>query len=182
MTDVQIPIYGYATHLVPLVTALSLTDGPVLECGGGLISTHVLNLLCLNAIPKRPVLTLEENEAWFKKLHQHYNVPGHEVQVVKDQAWSKAEQLGQKWSVALIDNEDVESLGRTKFDVRKGLAKTLRPNTDIIVIHDADFWWFTNDAEWMKFVRSFENRMMYQMVGPGTLMLSDKISFDGMCL
>ena len=92
---------NYATHMVPLITAVSNTDGPILEMGCGDYSTPLLHAIC--AASQRPLLTAETDASWMN-LFLDLKRSWHQFQHVSDfYDWDNVGN-GVYWSVILIDH------------------------------------------------------------------------------
>ena len=53
---------NWGTHMTPLITAVSHTEGPILEMGCGDFSTPILHAIC--SPTKRFLLTTESHRSW----------------------------------------------------------------------------------------------------------------------
>ncbi len=110
----------WATHIPPLLLALELTDGPVLELGMGMMSTPLLHILC--EAYDRP-LSSYDNDGRFTDMLSRFRSPTHELELVK---WEELN-IGGDWSVVLVDHKPA---AQRKKDIMRLL------NSDYLVVHD----------------------------------------------
>lgn len=171
-------VYPMASFVSELFKALTLTSGPVLECGGGFFSTHLLHFLCGLAVPPRKLVTLEEDESWYKTLFQ-FNDDNHGVRHVG--SWNPviSRLRSESWSVALIDNEPLDKDGAPKwgYAMRRRLIEKFKGSVEIFVLHDADSSWVENDrGPWEDLWETFRYvSLVKHGTLPGTMLLSDTI-------
>lgn len=141
----------YGSHLQGLRWAVDNTSGPVLEMGVGYHSTPYLNQVSRGM---RQVVSVEKNPRWTTLAKERVESPAH---------WVVSEIPPGLWSVVLIDGETEE---------RKPALLSLRPYTEVFVIHD------TEDLEeygWSEdLFDSFTYRADYGVV-PRTTVLSDSV-------
>lgn len=111
------------SHLPVLMKIFSITDGPIVEYGGGLNSTVYLHWACLPT--ERKLLTLESD--WQNhKLLRKFRTSWHECQFVKD--WNKAI-TEDKYSIVFIDHNPA---CQRHVDAKKFL------NSEYIILHDSE--------------------------------------------
>jgi hypothetical protein len=111
------------SHLPVMVKLLSITDGPVLELGGGMYSTPMLHWLCYPT--RRPLVTIDNNRRYQDFLMQ-FDKEHHRVLMVDDY---KAVDLSPPWSVVLVDHSpETERVGTI----------TRLTHAEYVVAHDAD--------------------------------------------
>ena len=108
----------YCSYIPALVTALSMTDGDVLELGAGIYSTFLLHWLCLDA--GRELVTYENNESYYNMV-KHCESDLHKVHFVED--WADTD-IEKAWGVVLIDHapairrkDDIERLAYCAYCV-----------------------------------------------------------------
>lgn len=139
-----------------LIKTVQLTDGDVLELGGGYFSTPLLHWLCAES--GRKLVTYESNYEYFKSL-KAFQSRNHRIRFAED--WNKIDLSG-FWSVAFIDHTQE----RRKID-----AIRLKRNADYIVIHDTekieDYGY--DDEFWS----NFEFRYDWTATTPHTSVLSN---------
>ena len=127
-TDVSL---NYATHLAPLMRALALTDGPVLELGMGLFSTPYLHYAC--QLAERWLVSYDSDATW-AEIFKPYQSDWHTIRVTPD--WSSARIVRGRdvpWSVALVDHSPSD---RRVTEIRR-LAGCAR----YIIAHDSNGRW-----------------------------------------
>jgi len=156
-------LYGdprYGTHMVPLMTVIAHTKGPILELGCGDYSTPLMHALCSST--KRYILSTETDSPWLN-LFLYLQTPWHEfVHVTSYDEWKN---VGNEkfWSVVLVDHKPIEQ--RIK-DIQR-----LRPCTEIFVVHDteADIYGYE------PIFATFKYRYDYRKYIPYTTVVSDTI-------
>lgn len=179
-------VYSFGSYMVPLYTSLSATNGPVMEIGGGLLSTHLLHFLCGCAQPARELYTGELNPAWYDEIKQ-YQSDKHQVELLTD---LNNLPVDKKWSVVFLDGDDPKPIpekypqipeklnpNSEGYNLRKGLLLYMKQktNAEIFVIHDSDHPLFVGDKMWQKSIEGFRYRWEFKMEKPFTLVLSDTI-------
>jgi len=111
------------SHIPTLVKVLENSSGDVLELGGGIYSTAIIDMMCNKT--KRKILTLENNEEWYKQI-EGYQSDYHNVFHVRN--WSPNYYVHSYWNVAFVDfNPTIE---------RREAVKRLANCTDFIIVHD----------------------------------------------
>lgn len=118
----------WGSHLPPLLRALSLTDGPVLELGMGAFSTPVLHWLCLDT--DRFLLSCDNDPFWFAQF-DNFASPGHQLYLAEEDRWDYAPIDDTLWSVALVDHGP-----HTR---RKVEALRLADHCEFILVHDSQW-------------------------------------------
>lgn len=151
----------YGTHLVPLLHAVLLTSGDVLELGLGVCSTPALHALC--QLQGRRLVTIENNREWFS-IGERYASDFHQVLYVPD--WDAAP-IERPWSVALVDHSPDE---RRRIELER-----LAPHADILIAHDANkrYW---KQYGYDKAFPSFGECLIYDRDDPATAILSNRVS------
>lgn len=164
----------YGTHMVPLLTAVINTTGPVLEMGSGDFSTPLLHALC--ALHNRFLLTTESDQAWLSlfldlenDLHKFIYLPVFEncqnqdrMAGGKPELWDSIG-LDRHWGVVFIDH--APGLRRS-IDVQR-----LRNNADIIVVHDTQ----AAGYHYEPILSSFKYTFVYKRYNVTTTLVSDTI-------
>ena len=143
----------YGSYMVPLLEEVMRTDGPVLECGGGYLSTPLLHELVASA--ERMVVTVEESERWFVRLLGFANEYHKVLHMAECSAasWDRLlDRLDFPWSVVFVDNEPNEIVAQTKYGVRKHIVRRALATNAIVVVHDTEVGWFRDDPEWMDLI------------------------------
>lgn len=157
----------YGSHIPVLVKLLSITDGAVLEMGGGWCSTPVLHWLCE---PKKRFLLTLDNDPNIIKMFSTCITPTHAIWLVE--GWDKVpldRPLG--WDVVLIDHAPSE---RRIEDIKrlKGLAK-------YIVVHDT-YWKLEKHYHYKEIYPLFKYRLDYNGTYPCTTILSNFVDLKGL--
>ena len=115
--------HRFSSHMPPLMAAINMTDGAVLEMGTGYFSTPVIHWMCVPN--KRYVLSLENDPGWeWTRAFAHEY---HDFEMVAD--WDKVN-IERPWSVAFIDHGPPE---RRRIDTLR-----LADHAQFIVIHDTN--------------------------------------------
>lgn len=150
----------YGTHLVPLLRAVLLTTGDVLELGLGVCSTPALHALC--QLQGRRLVTIENNREWYT-IGECYASALHQVLYVPE--WKDAP-IERPWSVALVDHSPDErravELGR------------LAPHAQYLIAHDANrrYW---KQYGYDRAFPAFRHRLIYDRDDPATAILSNLV-------
>ena len=164
---------NYGTHMVPLVTAVVNTNGPVLEMGCGDYSTPLLHAICSSQ--KRILVTTDTDKQWlhlFMDLetdwHQFIYVPVYDDDKnlnPKPHIWNT---IGNDhhWSVVLIDHRPGE---RRKVDIQR-----LRNNVEIFVVHDTQY----HGYKYEPVLATFKYRFVYKRYKTQTTLVSDTIDIQ----
>ena len=118
---------GFGSHLPVVKKVFDISEGPVLELGGGIFSTPHLHWACFDT--KRKLVTYDNELQYFAQIKAYEN-DYHKVHLVDD--WDKIDFKGH-WGMALVDNHP--NLKR-KDQIRK-----LANNCDYIVVHDTERRW-----------------------------------------
>lgn len=115
---------GWGSHMAVLSKIISITDGPVLELGGGFYSTPLLHWLCLPS--KRELITYDNLPNYFNAI-ERYNSDFHKVIFTDD--WDKIN-IERYWDVVFVDHWPAE---RRKEEIKRvaNLAK-------YVVVHDTE--------------------------------------------
>ena len=75
----------YGSHLVALIKLMKITNGPVLEMGGGFFSTPYLHWACW---PDRKLVTYDNQPKYFNEIKQ-YESDYHKLYLIDN--WDKAD-------------------------------------------------------------------------------------------
>ena len=115
---------NYTTHIGVLVRTLLVSEGLVIECGGGVFSTPLLHWLCKQM--KRKLITYEENADYYA-FEKQFQSPLHSIRFVTN--WDDIE-IPKHVGMVFIDHHPPE----------RRMIETLRFKdvTDYIVIHDTE--------------------------------------------
>jgi len=154
----------YGSHLVPLLRAVLITTGDVLELGLGISSTPVLHALC--QLQGRRLVTIENNREWHA-LGMRYASDLHQVLYIEE--WATAP-IERPWSVVLVDHSP---------DARRGIElERLAPHAEIIIAHDANrrYW---KQYGYDKAFAGFAHRLTYDRDDPATAILSNQRDLTG---
>jgi hypothetical protein len=168
-------VHEYGTHLPFLVYACGVTEGAILELGSGSFSTPVLDSLTQHRSPARQLITVDEDPNWLGRYGAMRSMT-HELYWVRD--WEDLFQRlsGFQFDVVFVDCE-LPSQVRS-YHIRKQACYRLRSQAKILLIHDTEFSWFTEDPEWKAFVKSFKYAVEDRSLSPWTLALSDEVDFS----
>lgn len=157
----KITISG-GTHLPVLMKLMSITDGPVLEVGGGLYSTPFLHWACFQN--KRELVTYEDTLTYFK-ITKRYNSDFHKVILVDN--WDSMP-IERYWDIAFIDHAPGE---RRKIEIAR-LANFAK----YIVVHDTES--VQEELYGLKEIYPlFKYKYNYREAKPNTTILSNFINF-----
>lgn len=113
---------AWGSHLPVLMKVMELTNGSVLELGGGLYSTPYLHWSCF---PNKRELVTYDYQAKYFNLLKNYESDFHKVIMVED--WDKVD-IDRNWDVVLVDHDPAER----RIEEIKRLANLAK----YIVVHD----------------------------------------------
>lgn len=150
----------YGSHIPVLTKLLEMTNGAVLEMGGGWCSTPVLHWLC--EPKKRFLLTLDNNPTIIQTFIS-CQTPTHAIWMVDD--WDKVP-IERPWDVVLIDHAPSE---RRKVDIER-----LKDWAKYIVVHDT-YWKQERHYHYKEIYHLFKYRFDYFETYPYTTVLSNLI-------
>ena len=152
---------NWGTHMTPLMTAVSHTEGPVLEMGCGDFSTPLLHAIC--SATKRPLLSTESDKKWMSLFLDLEN-DWHQFQFVP--SIDKWAEVGSdvRWSVVFIDHAPS---GQRIVDIKR-----LRGNADIFVIHDTEA---NHVYHYEPYISTFKYKYTYKRYKITTAVISDTI-------
>lgn len=122
----QISQVEWGSHLSAVLACFASTVGPVLELGVGHVSTPALHALCLAS--DRLLVSVEQDEAWFKMFKSHYEKARHKF-IHGEYDDVVAELANQDWSVVLIDNSPGGERRLKDF-------KSFLPCAGFVIVHD----------------------------------------------
>lgn len=158
------------THMVPLLTTIANTKGPIMELCCSDYSTPLLHAICTRS--KRFLLTAHTDKRllnYFVDLkndwHEFQYVPVYEDDWSvnpKPNMWDKIG-LDKHWSVVLINHRPGE---RRVDDIRR-----LRNNTDVFVVHDTESPAYCYEPV----INSFKYKYVYTRYATQTTVVSDII-------
>lgn len=166
--------YGYGSHLPLLTHAFMHTEGPVLECGGGLCSTSALHSLNYLTDPQRLLVTADEQSEWVMSLSAMFASDNHIVRHVVD--WQKfLSFMNEDWGLVLIDNDipGEYHMDSQSYKRRFGVMKLL-PTSAVWVVHDTNDPWISENAWWKERVASSPFVWTYEACGIQTTLLAVK--------
>jgi hypothetical protein len=157
---------GAGSHVAPLATAFMATLGPVLECGTGWWSTPLLHGMA--AVAGRPLVSLENDQAWFVEICKRYSSPKHVVRYVED--WNQEPPDPERYDLAFVDF----SPGDKRVDF---ILSRLKGRVDIIVAHDveADIPPSAGAYGWVRLEGAFKYERIFKDVRPWTAIWSDTV-------
>lgn len=116
----------WSSHLPAVLACFASTVGPVLELGVGHCSTPALHALCMAS--DRLLVSVEQDEVWFKMFQCHYEKVRHQF-IHGEYDYVVPELAKQDWSVVLIDNSPGGERRLKDF-------KSFLPCAGFIVVHD----------------------------------------------
>jgi hypothetical protein len=162
-----VPAYGphWASHIPILAKVLSLSNGPVLECGIGIFSTPLLHQFCDSE--KRFLDSYEDNKGWFDN-HDVWRSDLHHITLLKN--WDDVPIEKRHWGVIFIDHSgrrrEVEAIRASQY-------------ADYVVCHDTngrhDFIYNYRKAfPYYKYIYHYNN------VYPHTTVLSNFKNLDNL--
>lgn len=158
------------THMAPLLTVVTHTDGPLLEMGSGDFSTPLLHAICSKS--KRFLLTAETDKKWLHNFidlksewHAFVYVPVYEDDWSLNPKPALWDAVGgdRHWAVVFIDHRPGE---RRVEDIRR-----LRKNTDIFVVHDTQQPSYCYEPV----LNTFKYKYVYERYATQTTIVSDII-------
>lgn len=114
----------WSTHMPMLIRALEMTEGTVVEVGGGVFSTPLLHWLC--KMQNRRLITYE-NEPQFFAFSKEFQSEKHSVRLINN--WDEMDFKSPR-GVVFIDHHPEQ---------RRGLdAIRFKDSAQIIVMHDSE--------------------------------------------
>jgi hypothetical protein len=116
---------GWGSHAHALINAFLSTDGPVLEFGAGHFSTPLLHSLC--AVARRPLLTLESDEAWLAPF-ANLMTEGHELRLMPEWDSWRPVLAERPWSLVFVDHSSDGD--------RLAVVEAARASA-VVVLHDS---------------------------------------------
>lgn len=149
---------GVGSHMAVLAKLLSITEGSVLELGGGFYSTPLLHWLCLPT--KRELVTYDSLPQYFNAI-KRYESDFHKVILVDD--WDKAE-IKRPWEIVFIDHWPAER----RIEEVKRLANLAK----YVVVHDTENSQ-SHQYHYEKIYPLFKYHYKYRGVKPHTSILSN---------
>jgi len=166
--------HEYSTHLPALTLAVQLTEGSVLDLGGGIFSTFILHDMLYST--NRFLLTVDDSANWMGNFHGMENKFHQFRHVTNLKGLFKT--IGKEWDVALID-----------YGTYKGrlfCLKELLPYAKIIILHD--YGDENSDSQWeahgvsLKDVQDAVNEVEYKTLfnaqAPYTAVLSNFVNIE----
>lgn len=159
---------NWGTHMVPLITAVINTEGPILEFGAGDYSTPILHAICKKN--RRFLLTTDTEKPWlelFRDLETSYHtlqyVPICEDGNLVDQRLEEWDKIGNdhNWGVVFVDHRPAE---RRSVDIER-----LKNRTNIFVVHDTE----QPSYGYEKVFSTFKYRYDYPRYKSRTTLVSD---------
>ncbi|MEK7117084.1 MAG: hypothetical protein AAB837_02885 [Patescibacteria group bacterium] len=151
------------THLPVLMRLLSITDGPILEVGGGIYSTPFLHWACFSK--KRELVTYDNSPKYFSIIKE-YEADFHKTILVED--WD-AMPVDRHWNIVFIDHAPA---ARRKIDIAR-----FANCTDYIVVHDTEM----KQSPYYRLREIyplFKYHWKYKGVNPHTSILSNTINLE----
>lgn len=161
---------NYGTHMVPLITAVTHTQGAVLEMGSGDFSTPLLHAICSKT--ERYLLSVDTDQSWLnlfidlkRDWHDLKYVPVFSDDFSKDPKPHLWDTIGtdRYWGVVFIDHRPGE---RRRIDINR-----LRKYADIIVVHDTQ----EPSYGYESILNTFKYKFIYDRYATTTTLVSDTI-------
>ena len=154
---------AWGSHLPVLIKLVGITDGAILELGGGLYSTPYLHWACFPT--KRKIVSYDSDPKYFGLMAQYKEV-FHEVNLVTN--WDEID-LNYPWDIAFIDH----------VTERRGIdAARLANLVKYVVIHDSDPTKVNRIYGYDKIYPLFKYRFDYKETSPNTTVLSNFIDLS----
>lgn len=169
-------IYSWSTHVPSLYYTCKGTKGRVLEIGGGVASTPLLQALLCFADPPRELVTLEADEKFLFYINKLCTATKHH-QVFHTVDYLKTlEKMVQPdtFEVAFIDSGSIKDEPRG-FEERKEMGYFLRDKVPVLIFHDIEFDYFGKDEKFVKWINTFEHIYIDQSSQPFTATVSDTV-------
>ena len=115
---------NYTTHMSVLVKVLQMSEGTVIECGGGIFSTPLLHWLCKEM--NRELITYEQDPTYYA-FERTFQSRQHRIRFVEN--WDEIS-IPKHVGMVFIDHHPPE----------RRMIETLRfkDSADFIVIHDTE--------------------------------------------
>ena len=149
---------AWGSHLPVLIKLVSITEGPILELGGGLYSTPYLHWACFPS--KRKLVSYDSDQKYFQQMSQYKDF-FHDVFLVND--WNVVG-IDFPWDIAFIDH----------VTERRGIdAARLANLAKYVVIHDSDPIKENIPYGYDKIYPLFKYRFDYKEISPNTTILSN---------
>ena len=117
-------VKNWTTHFIMLIQVLEMSEGSVLEVGGGIFSTPLLHWLC--KMQNRKLVTYE-NDPEYYKVCRGFQSSGHKVRFIEN--WDDMD-FKTHWGMVFIDHHPDE---RRVVDILN-----FKDKADYIVIHDTE--------------------------------------------
>lgn len=170
--EVSFEFFGFLSWLPVVVAACAVTEGPIIELGGGFGSSLALHGACGET--KREILTLENDKTWVSYL-QIYGRKWHKFRHVPSFI-DLPEYTERDWGLALVDHG---ILGE------RGPALKSLSHVPVIIAHDTchEALNYTNDGL-PQVLDSFKYRYDHFWMKPKTSVFSNSVDvkklFEGM--
>lgn len=135
---------GFASHLVPLISAVLQTSGPVCELGCGAYSTPILHELCAY----RHLLSIDNGVEWVGHF-AYLRHKAHSIIAVKD--WDAVIQRLVRplhWAVIFVDHAPADRRARDILSISE--------SAEFIVVHDANVEAYDYEQAFAAFPYRFE--------------------------
>lgn len=152
------PTKQYTTHISTLLAALRMTNGLVIELGGGQSSTPFLHWVC--KAQRRKLLTYENHDAYYNYCRK-FQSKDHRIRKVDD--WDDIP--AQECAVVFVDLHP--------SSMRHVMANRFKDHADLVVVHDTerDDDNYRNREIWP----NFKYRYDFTEARPWTSVVSNKI-------
>jgi len=175
----DVPDWGYFSHIPVLAAAIQRAPGPILEMGCGHGSTHLINLMAGDF----KVRTYDTDYAWLSKFSEPYGRSQRVFWHVKPEVPGVTAAIDEWCRVAadLVDGKfGVIFLDQAPGEARVPVAKILKDSATFIVCHDteADDPGGGGAYGWKELDHVFDFRTRYERIRPFTTVYSNVKEFS----
>lgn len=153
---------GYSTHNALLLRFLDISEGDVVELGGGVFSTPLLHWYCKN---KGRKLITYEDDIDFYNFEKQFKSKGHNVVFVKN--WDEVDTKTHR-GLVFIDHGGKKGIGYRRGED----AIRFKNSADYIVLHDTEEKYnkmYGYDEVW----KNFKYRLDWKECEPETSVISN---------
>ena len=123
------PDFFFGSSNIPLVLAIYLTKGAIMELGIGSHSTQIMHKM--GTLMERRIVSVDTNEEWLSKFVLYNNTAFHKVHLIpKDEMNSFLESDQENWGVVYVDHGLAE---KRYIDVLRFANRS-----QLVLAHDAE--------------------------------------------
>ena len=151
----------WGTHLPVLIKLTSITNGSILELGGGVYSTPFLHWVCFPS--KRKLVSYDSDPGYFQQVLQYVDT-FHDVTFVND--WDSIN-IELPWDIVLVDHVT---------ERRATEAKRVANFAKYVVLHDSDPSRNNRVYKYDEVYPLFKYRFDYKDTSPNTTVLSNFVN------